>query len=53
MSLDELETGYAYLYALKAVDRSTGIMLGDTGSLYVFICRRCQHWPIDWVKQSC
>jgi hypothetical protein len=32
---------------LDRVRRSTGIMLGDAGSLYLFVCRRCEGWPID------
>ncbi len=35
----------------KEARRSTSIMLGDVGSLYLFICRRCEGWPIDsWVE---
>lgn len=52
MSLDELEVGYSYLKVLKETERSTGTMLGDLGSLYVFICRQCPDWPIDWWLQS-
>lgn len=37
--------------ALDETDQSTGIMLGDVGSMYVFICRRCPNWPIDWKEQ--
>lgn len=46
MSIEELQVKYRYLYALQSADRSTGIMLGDAGELYVFICRRCRDWPI-------
>ncbi|CAA9579725.1 MAG: hypothetical protein AVDCRST_MAG18-2964 [uncultured Thermomicrobiales bacterium] len=52
LSQAELETGYAYLYALEDAGRSSGIMLGDVGSLYLFICRKCPTWPIDSVVQS-
>jgi hypothetical protein len=52
MSLDELQAGHAWLDELKEIDRSTGIMLSDMGSLYVFICRGCPDWPITWELQS-
>ncbi len=53
LSQEQLETDYAYLDALKDADRSSGIMLGDSGSLYLFICHNCPTWPIDWIVQSC
>jgi len=28
-----------------------GLMLGDAGDLYLFICRRCANWPIAWIHQ--
>ena len=31
-----------------AVQSAAGIMLGDMGHLYVFICHACQDWPIAW-----
>jgi hypothetical protein len=51
-TVEQLEADYAYLDALRGVDRSTGIMLGDVGSLYLFVCRQCPEWPIDWITQS-
>jgi hypothetical protein len=33
------------------IEEPTGIMLGDDGSIYVFICRECNDWPIKWVYQ--
>jgi uncharacterized protein YwqG len=33
------------------VRQPSAIMLGDAGSLYLFICRQCEAWPIDWVFQ--
>lgn len=26
-------------------------MFGDAGQVYVFICRKCKHWPIQWFMQ--
>ncbi len=49
--IEELQVGYRYLYALQAANRSTGIMLGDAGNLYVFICRHCQNWPVASIMQ--
>jgi hypothetical protein len=31
----------------------TGLMLGDVGDLYVFICRNCDGWPLSSVFQCC
>ncbi|PXF47999.1 hypothetical protein BWQ96_02190 [Gracilariopsis chorda] len=31
----------------------TGVMLGDVGSYYVMVCRRCAQWPIATRLQSC
>lgn len=30
---------------------STGLLLGDVGRVYVFVCRRCDGWPVDSVLQ--
>lgn len=35
----------------EVIWRPANIMLGDVGSIYVFICRECEGWPIDWVFQ--
>jgi len=35
-----------------SVQNAAGLMLGDMGSLYVFICRACEDLPIAWVGQS-
>jgi hypothetical protein len=36
-----------------AVQAATGLMLGDMGDMFLFICRACPEWPIDWVLQCC
>lgn len=45
-TVEQLEVNQAYLDVLKGVDRGTDIMLGDCGSLYIFVCRQCPGWPI-------
>jgi hypothetical protein len=34
------------------IQSAAGLMLGDMGALYVFICRSCADWPIATVVQS-
>ena len=29
-----------------------GLMLGDAGSIYLFVCRTCPDWPVAQVFQS-
>ncbi|MGE3806329.1 MAG: hypothetical protein AB7K24_16800 [Gemmataceae bacterium] len=36
----------------RAVGLDTGLMLGDAGSMYFFICRSCPEWPILPVFQE-
>ena len=36
---------------IETVRNATGLMLGDAGSIYYFICRHCKDWPIEWVFQ--
>jgi hypothetical protein len=31
--------------------RPAGLMLGDVGKVYLFICRRCEGWPIKSILQ--
>lgn len=37
--------------AWDRVTRPSGMMLGDCGSMYLFICRRCKDWPIRSLMQ--
>lgn len=34
------------------VQSAAGLMIGDMGALYVFICRICDGWPIATISQS-
>lgn len=35
----------------NAIIRAANLMLGDMGSIYLFICRGCEGWPIAWIFQ--
>jgi hypothetical protein len=36
----------------RPIVEPSGMMLGDCGSAYVFICRECPEWPSATVFQS-
>jgi hypothetical protein len=35
----------------ESLHRPAGLMLGDVGKIYIFICRRCETWPSKSVFQ--
>jgi hypothetical protein len=35
----------------ESLVRPAGLMLGDVGNIYVFICCRCEGWPVKSVSQ--
>jgi hypothetical protein len=44
--------GKSWSKSEKAIN-APDIMLGDVGSLYLFICRKCKGWPVRSVFQCC
>ena len=34
------------------VQLAAGLMIGDMGALYAFICRICAGWPVATISQS-
>jgi hypothetical protein len=37
----------------STADSGPGLMLGDCGSIHVFLCRNCGSWPVRWRVECC